>query len=514
MMPPKAVRAESASFSVPLAAPPSSPRRSPILSDPSGLLEPEAGRSRRILIVEDDEPIRKALANLLDEEGYVATVAVDGEAALDLLAAEELPDLILLDLRMAGMNGWEFRIAQRQDSRLANIPVIAISADASAQAAAISADAFLSKPLETTGLLTTIERVLKQNREHRTWMRRSQSEQLTSLGRVSAGVGHRINTPLSFAMLNLCWARERLQRLDEKPSASTVPHSDHVNEGIHEVQNALAESLSCLERVHEAVRNLQMLSRELHGRCEAVQIEVVLDECIAMVMPHSQRCARITKEYGRVPAVSGSAGALAQVFLNLLMNAVEATAEGNPTNNEIAVFTSFDGTHVVVEIGDTGRGIAGDVLPQIFDPFFTTKRSSQGAGLGLAIANEIVVMHGGRLVIESERGRGTVCSVHLPPVALAELPPSRAGRTRLSRAADCVEVESSSATISTWPPRSLSQAVDAYEKELLVSVLRAMGDKRELTAKFLGISRKNLWQKLIKYGLQSRRASSDDPGAE
>jgi hypothetical protein len=202
------------------------------------------------------------------------------------------------------------------------------------------------------------------------------------------------------------------------------------------------------------------------------------------------------------------------VFLNLLMNAVEATAEDAPAN-EIAVFTSFDGTHVVVEIGDTGRGIAGDVLPQIFDPFFTTKRSSQGAGLGLAIAHEIVAMHGGRLVVESERGRGTVCSVYLSPVAFSERLPSRARRARLGRAADRVEVESSSAAgMSTWPPRSLSQAVDAYEKELLVSVLRAMGHRRELTAKFLGISRKNLWQKLIKYGLQSRRASSDDPEAE
>jgi signal transduction histidine kinase len=440
----------------------------------------------------------------LNDEGYVATVADDGEAALDLLAADELPDLILLDLRMPGMNGWQFRTAQRRDSRLATIPVVAISADGSAQAAAISADAFLSKPLETAGLLTTIERVLKQNERYRSQIRRNQAERLTSLGRVTAGVGQQINSPLSLVMISVRCAHERLQRLQQK--APVPVDRDALNEGIEEVRNTLAESLSGLELILGAVRNMQMQSRELDGGYAPLKIETVLDESIARACLHRQLRTRITKHYRQVPEVKGNVGALAQVFLSLLTNAAESISEGSPANHEIAVFTSFDGDNVIVEIGDTGRGVAADVLRQIFDPLLATKRSSEGSGLGLAISQEIVTMHGGRLVIESELGKGTVCSVYLPPAALSELTLPRAR----------VERQNSGATGAAPRSlrRSLKRAVDAYEKELLLGVLRAMGHKRSLAAKFLGISRKSLWKKLIKHGLQSRRVSLDDPESE
>jgi signal transduction histidine kinase len=142
----------------------------------------------------------------------------------------------------------------------------------------------------------------------------------------------------------------------------------------------------------------------------------VLDDSIAMARKQIQYRARVEKRYGAVPAIGGNSGALGQVFLNLLINAAQAIPEGNVDQNEIAIVTSFDGTDVLVEIGDTGRGIAADVLPHIFDPFFTTKAATGGTGLGLAISRQIVKEHGGRLDIQSEPGSGTVCSVYLRPV--------------------------------------------------------------------------------------------------
>jgi EAL domain-containing protein (putative c-di-GMP-specific phosphodiesterase class I)/CheY-like chemotaxis protein len=117
----------------------------------------------RVLVVEDEEVIRDALGPLLEEEGYAVSFAEDGHEALRRLNSEALPDIIVLDLRMPVMDGWEFRTIQKDDPRLGLIPVVAVSADGSAQAAAISADAFLRKPVGPKELLATIERILVEN---------------------------------------------------------------------------------------------------------------------------------------------------------------------------------------------------------------------------------------------------------------------------------------------------------------------------------------------------------------
>jgi PAS domain S-box-containing protein len=113
----------------------------------------------RVLVVEDDAVVRESLVDLLNEEGYQVSCAENGREALRHLHAEPAPDVILLDLRMPVMDGWEFRSIQKSDPKLAHIPVIAISADGSPQAAAISAHAYLRKPVETEQLLAMIARV-------------------------------------------------------------------------------------------------------------------------------------------------------------------------------------------------------------------------------------------------------------------------------------------------------------------------------------------------------------------
>lgn len=125
-----------------------------------GLEQPEAARCETILVVEDDRGIRLNLQELLEEEGYRVTTAENGREALSRLRSEVVPDLILLDLRMPVMDGWEFRTEQKNDPALASIPVLAVSADGSAQAAAIDAHAYLRKPLSAEVLLGTIERIL------------------------------------------------------------------------------------------------------------------------------------------------------------------------------------------------------------------------------------------------------------------------------------------------------------------------------------------------------------------
>ena len=126
----------------------------------SPALLPHAPSRGHILVVEDDELLRESLGLLLDDEGYRVAVAENGREALRLLHSALSPDLIVLDLRMPIMDGWQFRALQKADPRLGLIPVVAVSADDSPQAMAISAHAYLRRPVEPKHLLETIERVL------------------------------------------------------------------------------------------------------------------------------------------------------------------------------------------------------------------------------------------------------------------------------------------------------------------------------------------------------------------
>src|SRR5437762_1571473 len=132
----------------------------PALDDSTGDGQPRPRGRGQVLLVEDDRSIRDALVGILEDEGYAVTAAENGRQALDLLRSNAAPDLIVLDLRMPVMDGWQFRAAQKTESSLAGIPVLAISADGSAKAAAIDAAAYLRKPLSAEALRDAVSRIM------------------------------------------------------------------------------------------------------------------------------------------------------------------------------------------------------------------------------------------------------------------------------------------------------------------------------------------------------------------
>jgi signal transduction histidine kinase len=372
-----------------------------------------------ILLVEDDRSIREAVQSVLEDEGYGVIQAENGRDALDRLRSGPLPDLVVLDLRMPIMDGWEFRAAQKNDPNLAGIPVLAVSADGSAKAEAIAADGYLRKPLSTRTLLETVARILAHVERRRLLGRLAEAERFAALGRLAAGVGHEINNPLTYVSVNVDLAVAEIglwlaQNGPGEGGSLAPPNPARTIEQMTSLREMLEESRSGLRRIRDVVKNLQSLSRPPEPTRELFSLNELLDESLAMARNHLEHRATVVKNYGDLPALRGDRSALGQVFLNLLLNAAQALPEGRAGHNRVTVTTSQLEGELTVDIRDTGAGIPRDVLPHIFDQFYTTKPIGEGTGLGLAVSHRIVTDHGGQILVDSEVGLGSTIRVVLP----------------------------------------------------------------------------------------------------
>ena len=368
-------------------------------------------QGRSLLIVEDDDDIREALFGLLRMEGYAVEGCANGKEALARLRKYAPPDVILLDLMMPVMDGWQFRVEQRRDPVLASIPVVALSADSTPKAAAIDAEAYLKKPVDFDTLVGTLDRLLLKLEHRELQARIAQHDRLASLGTLAAGVAHEINNPLAYVILNLTFVAEQLPKLLDAPRSNGGPERGRRDQ----VELALEHAKSGAERIRSIVRSLKTFSRPEDESRGPVDVRAVMESSISMVLHEIRHRAELVKQYGDVPPVLGNEARLGQVFLNLLMNAAQALPEGQASKNEIRVTTSLSASGtVLVEVSDTGPGIPPEVRGRIFEPFFTTKPIGIGTGLGLAICHGIVTSLGGKLSVESGKSKGTLFRVELP----------------------------------------------------------------------------------------------------
>jgi signal transduction histidine kinase len=361
-----------------------------------------------VLIVDDDDHIAEALSIILEGAGYDVTRCDGALEALKYLRAGNVPELILFDLMMPSMNGWEFRVELRREPCWADIPVIAMSADGSAQAAAIDADLYLKKPIDDLTLLRSVESLLENAQQKREDSHRAELERLSSLGLIAAGIAHEINNPLAFIVGNLELARKHLRELEGEVEglsrARVIALSrllDHADKGA--------------QRIAEVGRSVAAFSRPDVERAVLVNAIDVLESSIQLAENEIRHRATLTRDYRGIPEVLANPAKLGQVFLNLLTNAAHAVEDGMSVLREIrvAAHTNDDG-HAVIAISDNGQGISHAHLARIFDPFFSTKASGAGMGLGLPISQRIVAGLGGSLTVQSELGTGSTFIVTLP----------------------------------------------------------------------------------------------------
>lgn len=235
-------------------------------------------------------------------------------------------------------------------------------------------------------------------------------DRMVAVGTLAAGVGHEINNPLAYVVHNLDFAIESLVGVSccTQGGASLSSPTDI------SVREALIEAREGAERVRRIVRDLKTFSRSPDECTGSVDVEAALESAVSMASNEIRHRAHLVREYNATTAVAGNASRLGQVFLNLLLNAAHAIAEGAASANQITVRTRTVQEHVHVEIQDTGSGIEAEHMPRIFDPFFTTKPVGHGMGLGLYICKRIVKQHEGELQVESRPGQGSIFRVILP----------------------------------------------------------------------------------------------------
>ena len=260
-----------------------------------------------------------------------------------------------------------------------------------------------------------------------------QSEKLASLGLLASGIAHEIKNPVGYVTANLNMLGRytselapRLQVLQEVLATYGQAHrlpplevfmrlndlwkGEGLSFILQDMPELIQESLTGTRRILEIVQSLRAFSREDTGEPQAVDLNAELESTLRMVWSELRYKCEVHRDLEPLPPVTCHPTQIAQVFTNLLVNAAQAME----TLGEIRIRTRHQGSHVVVEISDTGKGMTPETLGKLFTPFFTTKPRGEGTGLGLSISRDIVVRHGGRIEVRSEPGKGSTFTVTLP----------------------------------------------------------------------------------------------------
>ena len=234
------------------------------------------------------------------------------------------------------------------------------------------------------------------------------SERLASLGMLAATVGHEINNPLMYLLSSLDLAQEECQRFENRAGSAETQTA------LASLEDNLRSAREAVHRISEVVDNLRLLSRDDDKR-RILDVRDALDIALRMASNEIAHRALVYKDYRPVRGVTANESRLTRAFLNILVNAAQAIPEGNRDKNAVRVSVrSDDNDGVIVEVSDTGHGMAKQVQTRIFDPFFTTKPPGLGTGLGLSICRQIVNEVGGTIGVESEPGVGTTFRILLP----------------------------------------------------------------------------------------------------
>lgn len=413
--------------------------------------------SKGIILVVDDNPANlQVLSSFLDQSSFEVWAARSGEKALQRLENDDLPDLILLDIMMPGIDGFETCKQLKSNPRVQDIPVIFMTALSETadkiKGLQLGAVDYITKPFQHEEVLVRIENHLKLRNLTKTLIAKNaeleqtqtqliQAEKVAALGQITAGIAHEVNNPINFIAGNLNFVEQYVQEVvsllylyqkylpDPPAEIKTAIQKSDLKFLLNDLSKIIQSMQLGTDRVTEIVSYLNNFSRHREAGKKLVNLHEGLDSTL-LILGHRfkynahQPSIKLVKEYGKLPLVECFPGEINQVFMNLICNAIDAIEEKYKNKDIETVYqnpgvikikTEAIAEQVILRVADNGSGISKADTTKIYDAFYTTKPVGKGTGLGLSIAYQIVVNnHHGKLTYDSKPGEGIEFIIELP----------------------------------------------------------------------------------------------------
>ena len=407
-----------------------------------------------ILVVDDTPTNLQVLFDLLNSQGYRVATANNGETALERLDSF-LPALILLDVMMPGINGFETCRQIKENENTKDIPVIFMTALSDPvdkiKGLGLGAVDYITKPFQHEEVLARIQVHLKLRELNRSLalrveerdrslkalklaqMQLIQTEKMSSLGQMMAGIAHEINNPVSFIHGNIIHMGEYCQNLLEmlqcyeetypNPSPFIQQQAEALEiDFVREDLSKLMESMHVgTKRIRQLVLSMRNFSRLDESACKMVDIHEGIDSTL-LILQHRLKSNEqrpeivVSYDFEDLPEIECYPSQLNQVIMNLLANAIDALEENCPSEPLITIRTARVSEDTIqIAVSDNCPGISEATQRNLFDPFFTTKPVGAGTGLGLSISHHIITeRHGGKIDCHSQLGEGTEFVIQIP----------------------------------------------------------------------------------------------------
>lgn len=374
---------------------------------------PAAAGGPKVLVVEDTVELLRYICGLL-ASGHAVYAAADGKQGL-ALAQRELPDAVITDYMMPEMDGLALVRALRADPHTADIPILMLTAKKAVEdrlrARQEGADIYLAKPFNPAELRAAVQQLLERRGRQTKHLVKAQ---VKSLETICAGLSHEIKNPLSYIRNGNAVIAEKMRTLTEL--VASVPLDDPQRQKVDKIRKRVEQMSAVCEagvaRIDRVVDVVRRYSREGYP-CEpsAMPFDATIRDVVKLVRPRDGQDVRVELDLqAGDAAVRCVPDEMQQVIGNLSQNAIDAI----PERGSVAIRTRREDGQLLLEVADTGTGIAPENLQRVFSPFFSTKEPGKGMGMGLTIAHQVVTGAGGEIAVDSAPGQGTTFRIRLP----------------------------------------------------------------------------------------------------
>lgn len=385
-------------------------------------------KSQKIFIVDDVPKNIQILGSILHKASYLVSYTQNSSEALSLISSNDF-DLILLDIMMPGITGYELCTLLKNESKTKDIPIIFLTAKTDTESIVkgfeVGAQDYITKPFNAEELMARVklhldlkkskEELIEKNEMLKNAQKQLvESEKMASLGNLVAGVAHEINTPVGIGITAITTLEERNKQFEIDFQNQKIKRSG-LESYIKFIKKTTKLILTNLQRTSDLVQSFKQVSVDQSNEQKRIfNLKNYLQDVILSVEPsYDRKNISISLDCDDNIEIDSFPGSYAQIFTNFIINSLVHGFD-KKNDGEILIKIEEQNNSLLITYKDNGTGISAGFMTKIFDPFFTTNKQS-GTGLGLHIVYNIVTQKlKGTIECESEPNKGVIFKMNLP----------------------------------------------------------------------------------------------------